>query len=157
MISFRPIQLMLTTFMKPKSHQEAVKSTTTNLFPAWSICCWNWLSSSITITFPLVEEAIFLWSRFYEYPVTLMNYNWLLLRKQKPKDALRKTANFPSPTQITTRKAANKSRFSSLYKKEPAASKWVSSRFRLLLHVGNINSKQITRLCRVTGKRWPDR
>ena len=54
---------MLTTYLNLKPHQEAVKSTTTNLFPAWLICCWNWLSSSITITFPLAEEAIFLWSQ----------------------------------------------------------------------------------------------
>ena len=42
------------------SYQEAVKSTTTSLFPARSICCWNLPSSSITIVFPWLrsEEAM---------------------------------------------------------------------------------------------------
>ena len=42
------------------SYQEAVKSTTTSLFPARSICCWNLPSSSISIVFPWLrsEEAM---------------------------------------------------------------------------------------------------
>lgn len=42
------------------SYQEAVKSTTTSLFPARSICCWNLPSSSIIIVFPWLrsEEAM---------------------------------------------------------------------------------------------------
>lgn len=43
---------------KTKTYHWALKSTTTSLFPARSICCWNLLSSSITIAFPWRGEAM---------------------------------------------------------------------------------------------------
>lgn len=85
----------------------------------------------------------------YSYRISLRNEN------QEMK--LKKRATLPNLSQITLVKQRTKATFSETWERQ-RLSKWVSSGFTpklsLLLHVGNINSKQIVRLCRVTDKRW---